>query len=285
MFNRFGDIERLGPPEFGLYHLDTRFLSQLTLRIGNERLLLLSSTIKEDNALLTVDLTNLDVTRDGDLIIPRGALHVFRSKVLWEATCYDRIRIDNLGRSTVDESFVLEFDADYADLFEVRGIKRPRRGHQHSVQMNGNSLAFSYTGLDKRLRRTRIVFDPAPDGLKDSRAHYQVRIEPGASASYDCAIRCELESGDRSAGNAILSYDKVVAEISSELRSVKATEPYLFTRNEQFNDWLNRSIADLHMMRTQTTHGVYPYAGVPWFCTAFGRDGIITALEPRRPSP
>ena len=116
-------------------------------------------------------------------------------------------------------------------------------------------------------------------GVEGSRAHYQVRIEPGASASYDCAIRCELESGDRSAGNAILSYDKVVAEISSELRSVKATEPYLFTRNEQFNDWLSRSIADLHTMRTQTTHGVYPYAGVPWFCTAFGRDGIITAFE------
>ena len=284
VFDRFGDIETLGPPELGIYHRDTRFLSRLALRLEGQRPLLLSSTIKEDNAPLAVDLTNTDLHHAGEVVTPRGTIHIFRSKVLWEATCYERLRIHNYGRSAVDLSFTVEFDADYADLFEVRGVQRERRGRRCPLQVADNALEFSYEGLDKQLRRTWVVFNPVPANLNGSRVNYRIRLERGAYSTYSFAIRCEPEAQRLGAAQPkkpgpVLIYDEAAAKTAAALRSIKADEPELFTLNEQFNDWLNRSIADLHMMRTETIYGPYPYAGVPWFSTVFGRDGIIAALE------
>src|SRR5215813_13631796 len=87
VFDRFGDMELSGPAELGIYHQDTRFLSRLVLRLGGKRPLLLSSTIKEDNASLAVDLMNPDLTLPGDLVVPRGTVHIARSKILWNSTC------------------------------------------------------------------------------------------------------------------------------------------------------------------------------------------------------
>ena len=89
VFDRFGEIDALNRSQFGIFHQDTRFLSRFTIRLNQARLLLLSSTIKEDNARLTVDLTNPDVEQGGEVTIPRGTLHLFRSLVLWNGTCYE----------------------------------------------------------------------------------------------------------------------------------------------------------------------------------------------------
>ena len=281
VFDRFGDIEMPGPPELGIYHQDTRFLSRLTLRLGNQRPMLLSSTVKEDNALLTVDLTNLDVPHNDQVIVPRGTLHIFRAKLLRDAACYDRLRVHNYGRASIDLLFEIEFDADYADLFEVRGVTRAKRGRCFPVEFNDGALEFAYEGLDRQLRRTSIQLDPPPDGLVGGRAHYRLELPPGGYATYQFVIRCELDdSAPRAPSNRIApSYDDVAGEAAVELRSARLAEPEIFTANEQFNDWVNRSIADFHMMRTETEYGPYPYAGVPWFSTVFGRDGIISALE------
>lgn len=78
VFNRYGDIEALGPSRFGLFHAESRHLSRFTLRLNQQQLLLLSSTIREDNAFLSVDLTNADSASNSDENPSGGTIHTFR---------------------------------------------------------------------------------------------------------------------------------------------------------------------------------------------------------------
>jgi glycogen debranching enzyme len=277
VFDRFGDIETFGTGELGLYYQDTRFLSRLTLRLGKDRPLVLSSTVREDNAVLAVDATNPDVCRNSETVIARGTLHIFRSKILWERACHERLRIHNYGRARVEFSFAIELDADFADIFELRGAKQERRGSRIQTEVKGDRLVLAYEGLDERLRRTLIVFDPRPTRLTESLATFQIRLGPGEESTYRWVIACEVGTGSQS--EIMPCYEKAIHEAAGALERVHAREPQIFTGNEQFNDWLNRSLADFHMMQTETPYGPYPYAGVPWFSAVFGRDGIITALQ------
>jgi glycogen debranching enzyme len=283
VFDRFGDVENAGaggPGVYGLYDSDTRHLSRLRFRLADGRPLLLSSAIKDDNALLTVDLMNPDIPGAGRAV-PRGTVHVFRALCLWNGACHERLRVHNYTGTDIALPLVLEFDADFADIFEVRGIPRERRGRRLPPELAPDTVRLSYEGLDGRVRRTRITFDPAPARLEENRARFELRLAPHSEQTFRFSILCESEPGraPAAASRPPVWYEKAAADVSAELAQARAEEPQVTTSNEQFNDWLNRSLADLHMMRTQTPYGPYPYAGVPWFSTPFGRDGIVTALQ------
>src|SRR5947208_17182016 len=98
------------------------------LRVGKRRPLLLSSSIKDDNATLAVDLMNPDFLLADAVVIPHGTVHVFRSKVLWKATLHERIRIHDYVMLAVELDFVIEFDGDFADILEVRAVDLERQG-------------------------------------------------------------------------------------------------------------------------------------------------------------
>jgi len=76
VFDRFGDIHSYVLGEQGLYLEGTRFLSRFLFKLNNDRPLLLSSTVRDDNALFSVDLTNPDVYQNGVVVTPRGTLHL-----------------------------------------------------------------------------------------------------------------------------------------------------------------------------------------------------------------
>jgi glycogen debranching enzyme len=277
VFDRYGDIRPLGLGEEGIYHEGTRFLSRLELRLGNTRPLLLSSTVRDDNTLLAVDLTNPDVTVGEQVTVPRGTLHIFRSKFLWRAVCYERFKIMNHGLAPVKISLSLSFGSDFDDIFEVRGMSRPKKGRRLEDQVEKKSVLLVYQGLDGVIRRTRLECSPAPREISRSYMEYVLSVNPKDETTIFLTVACQA-GDDRPAP---LAYDKAFeqAELAFDAPPETATACAIHTSNVQFNDWLNRSVADLRMMISETPYGPYPYAGVPWFSTVFGRDGIITALE------
>jgi glycogen debranching enzyme len=280
VFDRYGDIQPVGLGEQGIYHEGTRFLSQLVLTLGMGRPLLLGSTVRQDNLLLAVDLTNPDVTVNGKIVLPRGTLHIYRTKFLWQSRCYERFRIWNYGLDAVDFSFSLQLDADYADIFEVRGLKRQRKGHFLESKTDENGILFGYEGLDRVLRWTRIEATPKPSAVSESTLSFSTRLAPKAEATFFITLTCESDPSEAAEPQSeCRSYACGIEEATVALKKARSDDCEIHTSNEQFNDWLNRSAADLHMMLTSMPTGPYPYAGVPWFSTPFGRDGIITALE------
>jgi glycogen debranching enzyme len=275
LFDRCGDIENIGRREQGIFHQGTRFLSELLLRLGSKQPLLLSSTITRDNVLFTIDLTNPDFTNSGEVKVPRGTIHIFRSKFLWNAVCYERLRIFNYGESPVLLSLDFDFDADFADIFEVRGLVRQRRGERLDAEIDADSVVLVYRGLDKLIRRTRMQFWPTPQEISANRAHLEVLILPKEEKNYHLTISCELGHSTSPA----VAYAQAAGAALTSSKSAADQDCSIITSNLEFNEWLDRSSADLRMLVTRLATGPYPFAGVPWFSTVFGRDGIITALQ------
>ncbi|MGB2712907.1 MAG: amylo-alpha-1,6-glucosidase [Vicinamibacterales bacterium] len=274
VFDPHGDILQSEAAEAGLYHAGTRYLSTFELLLGRRRPLLLSSTTSLDNAVFTADLTNPDILDGERVVVPRGELHIFRSRILSNGNCVERIRVSNFARHAVDVPIVLTFDADFVDVFEVRGTRRERRG-ERLPDLETRELLLRYRGLDGVERRTRVQWRQAPDHLEGRRATFRLILKPLARVDLELMVSCNTPAE----GHAADTYDQTLTAIRGQLSSTATRRCSLMSSNESLNRWIGRSMADLQMMVTETPYGAYPYAGIPWFSTPFGRDGLITAME------
>src|SRR5918994_5117239 len=146
VFDHYGNIvPGEGSPE-GLYHRDTRYLSGLELLINERRPMLLSSTVQDNNALLTADLTNPDFfDADGRLQLPKDTIHIVRAKFIWQGCAYERLAVRNFGDRAHDIGLTMLFQADFADLFEVRGHPRRARG-RITAEPQAPAVGLNYRG-------------------------------------------------------------------------------------------------------------------------------------------
>jgi len=167
------------------------------------------------------------------------------------------------------------FAADFADLFEVRGEKRTRRGTASAQRDSAAAVTLRYMGLDDIERVTTLNFDPAPQRLDTATAEFEVDLQPHESRRLFIRIGVPAPAGE--AWNGLGFYRQMHAARRALRRSVgRATR--VNSSNSLFNEVMRRAVSDLYMLVTDTKQGPYPYAGTPWFSTPFGRDGIITAL-------
>ncbi len=277
MFDELGDVVDVELSPAGLFHHDTRYLSRLSFTIEGHRPLVLSSTVQPDNVMLDVDLTNPDLfDREGNLVLGKDTFHIGRSKFLWQASCYELFTVTSYSESRRRLNCALEFDADFADLFEIRGYRRSARGRITAQVLSRNEVEYTYASLDGMPRRMRIYFAPSPTRLTETAATFDLDLATRERRPIAVTIQC-AEGDEVPRAERRFFVTRRIAR--RRLAAAREAAPVIETSNLVFNSVLERSSADLTMLMTQTPHGPYPYAGVPWFSTAFGRDGLLTALE------
>jgi glycogen debranching enzyme len=269
-----GDIGASAGGPDGLFNADTRYLARLELVLDEVQPLLLGSNLRDDNSGLTIDLTNPDIYRDGRIVLQKDMLHIVRTIFLWRGTAYQRIGLQNHGDRVASLDLRLLFDNDFADLFEVRGEKRPRRGIGSSKLLGPTDVLLEYKGLDGISRSTALHFDPRPTRIAVNSATYHLKLEPHQSGSLFVAASCNKPASFQPA-----PFFRGLLAHRREMRRSTAGATSIETSNDIFNEVLCQSMADLNMLTTETPQGRYPYAGIPWYSTTFGRDGIITGLQ------
>jgi glycogen debranching enzyme len=275
VFDHRGDIGSEPGSSEGLYTRDTRILSEFVVLLEEARPLLLSSTIQDDNATFSADLSNPDLLVGDVVALRREQVHLHRMRFLFNGACYERLLVRNFSDNPLCVRVAVRFGADFADLFEVRGEHRAARGKASASRIDDGKVALSYNGLDHIERVTQLEFDPAPNTLSTKRAGFEVNLNPHQ------VKRIFIRAGTPRPDDAVWGgrvYYRQMRTARHALRQTSGRAASIAGTNTVFNEVARRAVADLYMLVTETPLGSYPYAGTPWFSTPFGRDGLITAL-------
>jgi glycogen debranching enzyme len=282
----FGDIH-LDSRGMGLYDGDTRILSYSVLRIAGERPVVLYS---DPGASWrgVVQATNPEFRKDpgdkmgGDERILRQTVSITRERTIAEAY-RERLTIENHGPITFDCNVELEFDADYADIFEVRGYSRPARGTLLPIEATADGgLVFGYVGLDGVTVRTHFAFDPAPT-LQPTRedqggsvvARWTGLLRPGERRQIAWTVHASREPAQ-----CVHALDPDALDPAHAHASWLSKSAVVETDHELINQVIRRSLDDLCLLESTDPLGDrFIAAGVPWFTTLFGRDSLITSLQ------
>ncbi|HEY7524625.1 MAG TPA: glycogen debranching N-terminal domain-containing protein [Candidatus Limnocylindrales bacterium] len=299
--DQFGDIHA-DSRGLGLYLGDTRVLSCLVLRVGGVRPVLLQGSTG-GNFRGTIHLTNPSIDRNPDAkrhpedALAGRKLGISRERLLSGDVLRERVRVVN--HSEHDEQFEVELllAADGADIFEVRGYPRARRGMCLPVAIAGDRVTCRYDGVDGIRRYSHLAFSETPaeagpvgDGPGTEgwiRLCWTIALEPGGRSDLTWVVwssQRPIGSSDDVDSDVAMFPDPPAISADDGLGAYQAWTrgtTAVSTDHELFNLTLSRGLSDLRLLVNESPAGDERYvaAGIPWFGALFGRDASITALE------
>jgi glycogen debranching enzyme len=266
----------------GLFCRDTRFLSRLEMQIEHQSPILLASSADSGFAIQVL-CANPYISDE----FPAETLGIEREIVL-NGGMFEEITIHNYSTKKIECELSISFAADFADLFEVRGSKRDRRGtpwHEVHAQTgvldtSPNGFTLAYRGLDDVFRESRLEFcHQLPARFHGYTAVWHIELAPHDSCQLGYRLQMLLDErpASRVAVPATLSQAKA-AELEEE-REWQDRITRITTSNPELNRAIERAQWDIYLLRQSFDRRKVLSAGVPWFSTLFGRDAAIVAMQ------
>jgi glycogen debranching enzyme len=274
--NFAGDIMPPGAPDVGFFHDDTRFLSRLELRVGGHRTVVLSSNT-EQTFSSQIELTTGQSTLRDTYEIPENTMHIRREQLLSSDVLYDYLTFENFNFQELELHVELAYEADFMDVFQVRGVARGEPGHYYKPIVHGDSFIFYYRGKDDAVRQTVVHFSPAPHTVDGTTAQWKLRLPPLKRFQLQTTITPLVEGKKSRATRIDFSHSLRARREAFSTWEKQAT--HFDSSNSIFDHMLATCVSDFHALQIPEGREHVIAAGIPWFATIFGRDSIISAYQ------
>jgi glycogen debranching enzyme len=262
----------------GLYTKDTRFLSKLALKINDKQLVVLSSEA-DQNYISQIMLTNPPIEEAGEVILWRESIELKRVRFIYEGVLYESVRLTNFNPNAVNIQISLELDADFKDMFIVRGFQSGNVGRKTGIEQVSNGFKLGYQGIDEMTRMLLVEWSVAPTKMESTEdgavVSYDLKLSEGESRTLDFYITPVV--GDERQER--YPHDTALMELRKSYEKWEDESTAVDSDFPLFNHLFHRGLQDIRVLLTDLGHGRFPTAGLPWYAVPFGRDSIITALQ------
>ncbi len=281
--DEMGDIPAGNTRGLGLYFSDTRYLSAYEFRLNGLQPILLSASVDE-SYVATFQMVNPVLLLDeGKRRIPQQSLSIRRTRFI-HGGLHERIGIQNCGSEAVDIECSLHVDADFLDMFDVRGSVGALHGHEaHSLgtvrppEVSDAGITFGYDGLDQIVRQTHVLVDQHPSASEAHRLTYSYHLEPKQTVRLMVDLVPEM-SGDGASFTPL--QDDALAALQASYRHWQESTTVIKTDNAFLDrGLLRRSQMDMRILVEEFETGLLPMAGIPWYSVPFGRDSLIASIQ------